>query len=229
MSASSNVKKSFLFLFVGVFLGALVMYWLNRPALPPSVNMADVNTADVLEFRVEIPGDILSLTHGFSGSLKRIPENVASLENSSLSNMIGLIARVRDKDGKLVGLASELEIFPDDIGPRPGMKWDTHWTITTPVGSLLIYEIERIPMAHIPPFASVIAGNDWAGAIAADVSSGPHTSGRGVIVGGTGIYAGASGTFIERVELRKLTTKGEMAGSMYLQFYFDHKENKSGE
>ncbi len=224
MGASSNAKKSFLFLFVGAFLGAFVMYWLNRPPLPPSAN-----TADFLEFRVEIPGDTLSLTHGFSGSLKRIPEYIVSLENSSLSNMIGLIARIRDKDGKLAGLASELEIFPDDIGPRPGMGWRTHWTITTPEGSLLVYETERIPMAHIPPFASVIAGNDWTGAIEADVSSGPHPSGRGVIVGGTGIYADASGTFIERVELRKLTTKGEMVGSMYLQFYFDHDENRAGE
>ncbi|GEM_PF-2025388 len=214
-----NTKKPLLFLLLGIALGVAVMFWFNRPETP-----LPISQTNYVEFKLEMAEDILSLTHGFSGSIIRVPHNIISLENSPLSNMIGLVARIRNTDGKLVGLASELEIFPDDAGPRPGMSWKTHWTITTTEGSLLIYETESIPLAHIPAFTSVIAGNDWTGSITANVSSGPHPTGRGVIVGGTGIYDGARGTFIERVELRGLTTKGEMVGTMYLQIYLDHDE-----
>jgi len=214
-----KTKKTLLFLLAGIALGVAGMFWLNRPETP-----LPISQTNYVEFKLEMAEDILSLTHGFSGGMMRVPQNVAGLENSSLKNMLGLVARIRNADGELVGLASELEIFPDDAGPRPGMDWKTHWTITTPEGSLLIYETESIPLAHIPAFASVIMGNDWTGSIAANVSSGPHPSGRGVIVGGTGVYDGASGTFIERVELRGLTTRGEMVGTMYLQIYLDRDE-----
>ncbi len=223
-SQNHKTKRPWLLVVAGIIIGVAGMYWFNRPEAP-----LPVSQADFIEFNLEIPGDILAMTHGFTGSIKRVPENITSLENSSISNMIGVVARIRDRDGKPAGLASELEIFPDDSGPRPGMTWKTHWTITTPEGSLLIYETEAVPLAHIPAFASVIAGNDWSGSIFADVSSGPHPTGRGVIIDGTGIYAGARGTFNERVELRQLTTDGEMVGTMYLQIYLDHDRKEAGQ
>ncbi len=204
-----KAKKPLLLLVAVIALGVAGIFWLNRSEVP-----APVTQAKYIEFIYELPGDTLALTHGFPGSLKRHPENITSLENSRLSNMIGLVARIRNRDGELVGLASELEIFPDDKGPRPGMTWDTHWTITTSEGSLLIFETETIPDEHITIFETV----------AVDISSGPHPSGRGIIVGGTGIYAGATGMFIERVELRGLTTEGKMTGSMFLQVYLDGPE-----
>ena len=220
-SQNNKMKKPWLSVLVGIFIGVAGMYWLNRPEAP-----LPVSQADFIEFSIEIPGDIIAMTHGFTGSIKKIPENIISLENSSISNMIGVIARIRDKNGELAGLASELEIFPDDKGVRPGITWKTDWTITTPEGSLLAYETEAIPLAHMPAFTSVITGNNWTGSLYGNVTSGPHPTGRGVIIGGTGVYAGARGTFIERVELRQLTTDGGMVGTMYLQIYLEHDKKE---
>jgi len=89
-----------------------------------------------------------------------------------------------------------------------------------------MYEEEGVPAAHLPAFASVVAGKNWTGSLPAQVSVGPHPSGRGIIIGGTGIYEGATGTFVEKVELRSLTTEGELRGVMYLQIYLDKKEGE---
>jgi hypothetical protein len=43
------------------------------------------------------------------------------------------------------------------------------------------------------------------------------------MVGGTGVYAGRTGTFIERVDLQGLTTDGRFSGIIYLQVYLDPK------
>ncbi len=215
------MKKSLAFLVFGLVLGIGGMWWIQRPDAPPPAAQTDF-----IEFTIKIPEDIISLTHGFTNSMARLPDNIVSLEDSSISNMIAVTARVRNKDGDFVGMASELEIFPDDKGPRPGMSWKTDWTITTPQGTLFIYEDERVPAAHLPAFMRVASGENWQGSIAADISFGPHPSGRGIIIDGTGIYAGATGTFVEKVDLQGLTTEGEMTGVMYLQVYLDKKTAK---
>jgi hypothetical protein len=137
--------------------------------------------------------------------------------------MIVITAKVRDKSRKFVGVASELEIFPDNIGPRPNISWKTDWTITTVKGTLFASQDEWVPQAHIPAFSQLSIGENWQGSIVADTSFGPHSSGRGVMVGGTGVYAGRTGTFIERVDLQGLTTDGRFSGIIYLQVYLDPK------
>jgi len=215
------MKKTLSIVLAGAALGIGGMFLLSRPApASPAVQ------ADVIEYFIELPGDVLSLSHGFAGGaggIGRTPSAITSLENSVISNMLAFTARIRDRDGNLVGLASELEIFPDDKGIRPDLTWKTDWTITTPEGTLLMYQYEGMPAAHLPAFASVAAGENWTGSLPGQTSVGPHPSGRGVIVGGTGIYAGATGTFIENVDLRGLTTEGGIFGVMSLQIYLDKK------
>jgi len=212
------MKKTLCVILFGMALGIGGLSLLGRPARALAATQAEF-----IEYSIELPGDVLSLTHGFASGIGRTPGNITNLENSTISNMLAFTARIRDKDGNFAGLASELEIFPDDNGIRPDITWKTDWTVTTPQGTLLMYEVERVPTAHLPAFASIDAGESWTGSLPAQVSVGPHPSGRGVIVGGTGIYAGATGTFFEKVELRGLTTDGEMAGTMYLQIYLDKK------
>ncbi|MBL4852886.1 hypothetical protein JYT93_00290 [bacterium AH-315-J19] len=215
------MKKSIALLLFGLVLGIGGMWWVQRPDAPPPASQVGF-----IEFTIKIPEDVLSLTHGFAGGIGRTPDTIASLENSEISHMLGFTARIRDTDGTLVGLASELEIFPDDKGIRPGISWKTDWTVNTPQGTLFMYEEEGVPAAHLPAFASVVAGKNWTGSLPAQVSVGPHPSGRGIIIGGTGIYEGATGTFVEKVELRSLTTEGELRGVMYLQIYLDKKEGE---
>jgi len=204
------MKKSLALLFLGLVLGVGGMLWLNRSE--PSAPVPPATPTDFIEFAIHIPQDVISLTHGFPNGSARVPETITSLENSSLGNMLAVSARVRDKDGNFVGMASQLELFPDVSGPRPGMSWKADWTITTPQGTLYIYHDERVAMEHMPAFRHVATGENWEGSIAANTSFGPHPSGRGIVVGGTGIYAGRTGTFIEKVDLQGLTTERKIRG-----------------
>ncbi len=179
------------------------------------------SAGEPIEFTVNMPEDALSFTHGFSTGLMRIPEQIENFENSPLSPMIAATFRLRDKGGNLVGIASELEIFPDELGPRPDISWKTDWTITTSAGSIYIHQDERVPAVHIPAFAQLMEGKNWEGSLMGQISSGPHASGRGIIIGGTGVYAGASGTFVEKVDLQALSIDGKMRGIMILQIYLD--------
>jgi len=203
--------------FSAVFsLGLVLLVQIPQPATA-------ANSPDFIEFTINVPEDVLSMTHGFNTGLMKIPPTITSLSGSADQSMLAVTARLRNAGGEFVGIASELEVFPDAIGPRPGMSWKTDWTITTKQGSLFIYQEERVPDAHIPAFSQLASGQNWHGSIIANISSGPHPSGRGIIIGGTGVYAGRTGTFIERVDLTGLTTKGEMLGVMYLQIYLDKK------
>jgi len=215
------MKNTIAFIVLGIVLGITAVFMVQ--SLQKMEATSSTEHVDFIEYRVEVPGDVLAITHGFERGIGRAPDTITSLENSAISNMLAFIARIRDKDGNLVGLASELEIFPDDKGVNPDKTWKTDWTVTTPQGTLLMYENERVPAAHLPAFTSVMAGENWTGSIFAQTSVGPHPSGRGVIIGGTGIYAGATGTFVEKIELRGLTTEGGITGTMYLQIYLDKK------
>ncbi|MCF6329741.1 MAG: hypothetical protein L3J02_08085 [Henriciella sp.] len=212
------MRRSLAFLLLGLALGVAGMYLFSRPTPPPPASQVDF-----IEFSMEIPEDVISLTHGFPNGSARVPETILSLEGSSLGNMLAVSARVRDKDGDFVGMASQLELFPDVNGPRPGMSWKADWTITTPQGTLFLYHDERVAMEHMPAFRHVATGENWEGSIPADTSFGPHPSGRGIIVGGTGIYAGRTGTFTEKVDLQGLTTERKIRGVMYLQVNLDKK------
>jgi len=212
------MKKTILLILLGILLGIGGMFIMSRPEAPPPASQVDF-----LEFTAELPGDALSMTHGIEGMMI-FPEGIADLKNTPISNMMGISTRIRGKDGEYVGLASELELFPNDKGLRPGMKWKTYWTFMTFDGALFVYEIEAPPLAHLPMLSSLAQGKDWTGSIPADTSVGPHPSGRGIIVGGTGAYAGASGTFVERIDLRGFTVEGKITGTLYLQLYLDKKK-----
>ncbi len=212
------MKKTLPVMITGVTLGISGVFLFSKPA--PA---APAEEASFIEYSIELPGDVLSLTHGFAGGIGPMPDAITTLENSTISDMLAFTGRIRDRDGNLVGLASELEIFPDANGIRPDMTWKTDWTVTTPQGTLFMHENERIPAAHLPAFETVAGGEAWTGSLPAQVSVGPHPSGRGVIVGGTGLYAGATGTFVEKVDLRGLTPEGDMAGVMYVQIFLDKK------
>ncbi|MBL4617185.1 MAG: hypothetical protein JKY46_05775 [Robiginitomaculum sp.] len=204
------IKQGLISLFVAMLLGVIV------------VEIAHAKEPTV-EYFTNIPADVISLTHGFANGIGLIPDNVKDLTNSPISNMLGLIVRIRDKDGNLVGLANELEAFPDDKGFRPEISWKTDWTIRTAHGSLYMYQTEQVPAAHFPAFEAVAEGKDWSGSLPAQVTTGPHSTRRGIVVGGTGVYQGVSGTFVESVELQGLTTAGKISGILSLQIYLDPK------
>jgi hypothetical protein len=167
-----------------------------------------------------MPEDVISVTHGGAVGLKPYPEGVPPLADPALKTALALTVRIRNKDGEVIGFASELEDFPN--GKDPAAKWNAWWTIVIPGrGALFAFEEEAIPAAHAPAFQSVAGGENWEGSIGAQVAVGPGEDGRGVILGGDGAFAGASGSVAEFTTLKGLTTDGVMTGVLELRVSFD--------
>ena len=60
-------------------------------------------------------------------------------------------------------------------------------------------------------------GKDWTGNWTVQTTVGPREDGRGIIVGGTGEFAGANGTFVEIDRVTRYTTDGAMMGEFELR------------
>lgn len=169
--------------------------------------------AEELVLRLDMPGDVISVTHGGAIDLPLYPEGISALEPELAPDFV-LTAKLRNSDGKIIGLASEIEHFPNG---KDG-DWQAWWTVVIPGrGSLLGYEIERVPAEHHEAFAAAARGRDWTGRATGRVAAGPSPSGDGVIVGGTGEFAGAIGTFSEWATLASMGADGRMRGYLELR------------
>lgn len=174
--------------------------------------------AETLVLRLDMPRDVLSVTHGGAIGLPLAPPDIKPLRGDAIKDAFVLTAIVRDADGQPVGIASEIEHFPQG---KDG-DWHAWWTLMIPGrGSLYGYEIEAVPDAHKAVFATAAGGKDWAGTITARVATGPAASGDGIIAGGTGEFAGAVGTMSEWATLTGLTRHGAMSGYLEIRVNYD--------
>lgn len=195
-------------------------------------NMAHGEQADgkeTISFFLELPEDALSLTHGTPGGIiKPFPEGIKSLHNTDLANTLALTSRLRNNDGKLVGLASELEDFSVALQNDGKQIWDTYWTLMiVGRGTIFLYEKESLgPEVAAVFFNTPLGDKDWEGHLTLPSNMGPHASGHGIIVGGTGEFANRSGTFEEIGTLLKFTTSSEITASLELRIHFDPRTEK---
>lgn len=165
-------------------------------------------------------GDLLSLTHGGAVGLATTPDGIAMIQEELLQPGLALTSILRNADGDAVALASEIEFFPN--GQKPGVEWETYWTLYIPgQGSLFGFETEAIPAEHIPPFVQRAEGTAWSGSIRAKIGSGPRDDGWGVIIGGTGDFEGATGKFAEFYTLKNLPLEGGIQGVLELEIILD--------
>lgn len=165
-------------------------------------------------------GDMLSLTHAGDLGPRRVPEGISLLEDEAINRGLVLSALLRDENGDVVGLATELEYFPE--GQRPGVSWDTYWTVLLPGrGSIYGFETEEIPAEHLPLFIARANGTPFKGENRAKIASGPAEGGLGIIVGGTGEFEGATGTIAEFYVLKELPMDGSIVGTLELEIRID--------
>ncbi|MEM8662486.1 MAG: hypothetical protein AAGF35_16495 [Pseudomonadota bacterium] len=172
----------------------------------------------VLYLYLDTSEDLISLSHGGGAPLPLYPAGIASLADTEASDMLALTCFVRDEQGKVVGIASELETFKSD-GGFAGSAWKTDWTIMLAErGSLYVHQWEQVADVHQVAFESAASGTAWTGNVRAETTVGPLPNGRGLIVGGTGEFAGAVGEFIETAELRSISGDGVMDARIELKF-----------
>ena len=198
----------------------LLLFALSGCGDSSSESMQEGET-ETLSFFLQMPDDILSMTHGGAIGMKLTPAGITTLPEAQLHDSLAMTALLRDADGVPVGTAAELEYFPNGMGP--GDTWQVYWTIFIPGrGSIYGYELEAIPNEHLPIFETLAGGQDWFGeGIVGKVGAGPTPDGYGVILGGNGEFANISGKFAEFATLTGLTLDGELHGTLELRFIID--------
>ncbi len=177
-----------------------------------------------LSYFIEMPEDGLALTHGQQGvELKPFPKGIQVLEGTEIENTLALTVRLRNQSRELVGLASELEYFPEVLDEDGKQVWDTYWTLmVSGKGSLFLYEKESLGPKIAKVFFETQQGDeDWQGRLTEPTNVGPLSTGHGVIAGGTGEFSGASGSFEEIGTLTAFTTSGELTASIELRLHLD--------
>ena len=218
-------------LIVGAGVGWLVAGHLaggdgaRAPTTQASAVQAGAARETVESFYLEFPADGVALTNNGNMFLKPFPDGISRFEAPSLNTSMGLLAKVRDAAGEIVGFTSELEVFPNDMAETfmtGKAVWDTVWTLVIPGrGALFLAQQE-----HSGTFASDIMGpalakrESWTGAHDMTTTVGPGADGRGQIVGGNGEFEGAHGAFIERNHFTAFKPDGGLRLTTELRLFF---------
>lgn len=172
-----------------------------------------------VSYFIEAPRDLIALTHGGGLALAPRPPGIATLADTPIPNALALTTLLRDSEGRIVGLTSELEEFPLATPTEGEPVWDTYWTLMiVGRGSLLLHEKESLGPTVGRIFREAASeGRGWTGSHTESSTVGPLPDRNGEIVGGTGDFAGASGTFREIGTLRSLSSEGEIEATIELR------------
>jgi hypothetical protein len=177
----------------------------------------------VLSFYANMAQHGVSFTHGGHPGMSAFPPGIPMLSEPGIKN--GLIAdlKLADKEGKVIGFAGELEVFPEGRSPTvdDNVEWQTVWTLVLPGrGTIFLEQIEHSgglgPKVIQPVLKS---GQDWVGDWWITTTVGPLPNRRGRIVAGTGEFAGIRGSFVEIDHLTAFRAAGVMELSLELRLF----------
>jgi hypothetical protein len=176
----------------------------------------------VLSFHSKLPDQAIALTHSGHVGLGFFPADIPRFSEPGIRR--GLLANLKleDASGTVVGFASELELFPETSpADADDVRWDTGWALAIAGrGMIFLEQVERSgglgPKVIQPARAS---GQDWVGDWYITTTVGPLPSGRGRIVGGTGEFAGITGSFVELDRLTRFSVDGNMDVALELRLF----------
>ena len=187
--------------------------------LPIQACAIDAEKEEIISFYMSFPKDKISITHSGQLNIPLYPEGTPKLLAYGKNRGLALLSHIRDADGNMIGFTSELEDF-DSITETNLGSWKTIWTVTIPgKGSIIAYHIEALPPEVVEKFEFVTnTKKPWSGGITKPNTIGPLPNKRGIIIGGSGIYTGAKGEFIEIGTLHGLSAEGDLIADIELQF-----------
>lgn len=176
----------------------------------------------VERFYWSTPDDVIAITHDGSVAQAPYPPGIESLAETPLKNQVAILTKIRDADGNEIGVASELEWLTEDN------KLHVAFTITLPNRGVLV-SYQTKDYAHpalLELFGEVTAtGKPWEGDLPVVGTSGPSTEGRGVILGGSGEFAGATGSMFQTMTFRRIDTTGAVAHNEET-YHIDRRERR---
>jgi hypothetical protein len=176
----------------------------------------------VLSFYSKMPQHAIAITHSGHVGLGMFPPGIPRFTEPGIRR--GLIANLKlaDERGEVVGFAAELELFPESSPAEvEDVRWETGWALAiSDRGMIFLEQIEHSgglgPRVIQPVRAS---GKDWVGNWYITTTVGPLPSGRGRIIGGTGEFAGITGSFVEIDRLTRFTVDGNMEIDLELRLF----------
>lgn len=151
-------------------------------------------------FFTRVPSDVVALTQsGIMGPDLRVPPSMALFSEPALRGGIAFLHKFRNRQGDVIGFGTQMEdVLLDQGGHYSGLH-KTAFTIVIPGrGTLFLYETEdsRSLESLLRGAPAATTRMDWAGP-AVTTTSGPGPGRVGIIIGGTGDFAGRRGTFVE--------------------------------
>ncbi|MFF7736570.1 hypothetical protein [Streptomyces sp. NPDC007984] len=175
-------------------------------------------------FFSEVPKDGVFVTHPGDLPLAAAPEGIPKLTEPRLRKAFALGGKLRDKSGTVVGFAVETEEVLPETDLESG-KLVTHsvWTLSIPGrGTLILDQIENSSKVASTVFKPAFdSGKPWVGKLTENTTAGPRKDGKGVILAGTGDFAGARGSGVEIANLRRFDPKtGVLDGTFELRFRY---------
>jgi hypothetical protein len=165
------------------------------------------------------PEDGIAVTHSGDLPMAAWPPGIGLFSEAAIERGLVIIARVRNTEGAIVGFAVEYEVHPPGDMLTEDLRWDTDWVVVLPGrGMLALYQWEH--SGELGPKVirhTRTTGKDWIGDWTVQTTVGPRDDGQGIIVGGTGEFAGATGTFVEIDRVTRFTTDGALMGEFELR------------
>ncbi|CDO30842.1 hypothetical protein [Mycolicibacterium porcinum] len=161
----------------------------------------------VERFYWSTPHDVIAITHDGSVAQPIFPAGIENLADTPLSNQVVVLTKIRDAEGREIGIGSELEWTEGD-------KLHVAFTITLPArGVLASYQVKDYANPKLVELFSTVheTGEPWEGEAPFVATSGPGPQGRGVIIGGAGEFAGATGTMFQTMNFRRIDAGGAVS------------------
>jgi hypothetical protein len=172
----------------------------------------------LFKFYWRSPEDMLCMTHGgqFPNALE--PAGMQSLIGTDIDNMLLAAAKVRDADGRIIGILTEIEEF----GRRGDeTEFDVYTTLLIPGrGSLVVQQKKALSFPEVVgPYEEAAKSGEWVGAVNVTHTSGPLPNRCGRVIGATGEWEGMTGRHQQSAIYRRIkatTTWVEVCEAFWL-------------
>jgi hypothetical protein len=222
------MKRTTTILFAG--LGGLLLGAVLSLGLPLALSLGAKNQTPELiasddgliheTFVMQSPTDAIAATHDGNKPIAAFPSSIPLLNDPQIKAGFALVAKLRDEAGNIVGFTSEQEVVSADSNILQGrMEMDTTWTVTLPGrGTLFLSQREdAAQFARDVVMPAFLFNRPLAEPMTMITTAGPADDGSGLIVGGTGEFAGITGHFVEVTRLSGFSRESGIEGTIELQ------------
>lgn len=150
-------------------------------------------------YYARLPLDVLTMVSG-GGGVSDFPAGAGRLSEPGVKGAGALVVKLNDSGGEAVGVGSQLTQSVAGADGAPARQ-RVAWTLVIPNrGALFLQQVEDVaPAVRLATRMRAdpgLTGGEFQNTV------GPRADGRGVIVGGSGVFEGCAGSFVEidRVE-----------------------------